>query len=418
LLQTDEKATVNQYKVLTVTHHQVPVDQLRHFIIPEEKQSEAYQIRLHTVKQQLQLDELMYLNTCNRVTYFFTSTRPLDRAFTASFFKTINPRFEACNTVHTIAFEGAEALQHLCEVGASLDSMVVGEYEIIRQLRVAYEESNALQLTGDDIRLAMKMLIPAAKRIFTETKIADRPVSVVSLAAARIRNMQLSPDARILFIGAGETNTHMAAYLRDMGFNDFTIYNRTLENAEKMARIYGGVPKALTALPNHKNGFDVIVSCTGAVHTPLTEEVYQTILGADTTQKVIIDLAIPSDIEMDIITKHHVHYINIDDLRVVAKMNLNLRKSEVIKAKQLVHDFVKEFQSVYIERLVEKAHSQIPIKLREIRNKAIEEVYAKDVESLDDQSRAVLEKVMDYMEKKYLALTMASSKNAMRGHHS
>jgi len=320
--------------------------------------------------------------------------------------------------VHTIAFEGAEALQHLCEVGASLDSMVVGEYEIIRQLRVAYEESNALQLTGDDIRLAMKMLIPAAKRIFTETKIADRPVSVVSLAAARIRNMQLSPDARILFIGAGETNTHMAAYLRDMGFNDFTIYNRTLENAEKMARIYGGVPKALTALPNHKNGFDVIVSCTGAVHTPLTEEVYQTILGADTTQKVIIDLAIPSDIEMDIITKHHVHYINIDDLRVVAKMNLNLRKSEVIKAKQLVHDFVKEFQSVYIERLVEKAHSQIPIKLREIRNKAIEEVYAKDVESLDDQSRAVLEKVMDYMEKKYLALTMASSKNAMRGHHS
>lgn len=409
---------MNQYKVLTVTHHQVPVDQLQHFIIPEEKQSEAYHNRLHTVKEVLHLDELMYLNTCNRVTYFFTSTKPLDRAFTATFFKTINPRFEACNTVHTIAFEGADALHHMCEVGASLDSMVVGEYEIIRQLRVAYEESNALDLTGDDIRLAMKMLIPAAKRIYTETKIADRPVSVVSLAASRIRSLHLPEDARILFIGAGETNTHMAAYLRDMGFSRFTIYNRSIENAQKMAALYGGAAYALTELPQHTGGFDVIVSCTGAVHTPLTEEVYAAILGQDTNQKVIVDLAIPSDIDPSILTKHDVQYINIDDLRLVAKKNLDLRKTEVIKAKQLVHDFVKEFQSVYIERLVEKAHSQIPLKLREIRNKAIDEVYAKDVEMLDEQSRLVLDKVMDYMEKKYLALTMASTKNAMRGHHS
>lgn len=406
---------MNQYKVLTVTHHQVPVDQLQHFIVPADKQSSDYQERLHTIKQTLHIDELMYLNTCNRVTYFFTTTKPLDRAFTATFFKTVNPHFEACNTVHTIAYEGLDALQHMCEVGASLDSMVVGEYEIIRQLRVAYDESNALQLTGDDIRLAMKMLIPAAKRIYTETGITDKPVSIVSLAAARIRALQLSEHARILLIGAGETNTHMSAYLRDMGFHDFTVYNRTLANGEKLARHIGGTAYPLDKLPEHTGGFDVIVSCTGAVHTPLTCEVYRQMLQGDTTRKVIIDLAIPTDIDPRIPVECAVDYINIDDLRIVAKKNMELRKTEVVKAKQLVHDFVKEFQSVYIERLVEKAHSQIPLKLREIRNKAIDEVYAREVDQLDPQAREVLDKVMDYLEKKYLALTMASSKNAMRG---
>ena len=407
---------MNQYKVLTVTHKQVPLENLRHFLVPADKQSADYSDRLHALKHSMELDELMYLNTCNRVTYFFTTTRPLDNAFTTGFFKSVNPDFEACNTVNATAYEGLDALQHLCEVGASLDSMVVGEREIIRQLRVAYEESNELQLTGDDIRLAMKMLIPAAKRIYTETRIADKPVSVVSLAASRLRDLDILPDARILFIGAGETNTHMSAYLRDMGFSRFTVFNRTFTNAETLAANLEGQAMPLSELAAFTGGFDVIVTCTGSVDPVLTEPIYTQLLQGDTSKKVIIDLAIPADTDPSIPENFPVEYIQVDDLRTIASRNLNLRKAEVVKAKHLVHEFVKEFQSVYIERLVEKAHSQIPIKLREIRNKAVDEVYAREVAQLDPQSREVMDKLLDYMEKKYLALTMASSKNAMRRH--
>ncbi|HMU70916.1 MAG TPA: hypothetical protein PKC38_12935, partial [Chitinophagales bacterium] len=84
---------------------------------------------------------------------------------------------------------------------------------------------------------------------------------------------------------------------------------------------------------------------------------------------------------------------------------------------KLVHEFVKEFQAAYIERLVEKAHSAIPQKLHEIRLRAVEEVYAKDVASLDPHAKEVMDKLLDYMEKKYLALTMASSKSNLRHPH-
>ncbi len=408
---------MNQYKVLTVTHKQVPLEQLREFIIPADKQETAYAAKLNQLKEQMGLDELMYLNTCNRVTYFFTTPKEIDNAFTANFFKAVNPSFEACNTVRTSAYEGLEAVQHMCEVGASLDSMVVGEREIIRQLRVAYEESNELQLTGDDIRLAMKMLIPAAKKIYTETSIADKPISVVSLAALRLRDLDIPATAKIIFIGAGETNTNMSMYLADMGYTNYTVYNRTLSNAETLAARLNGSAHALSELAHHTTGFDVIISCTGAVDPVLTYDIYKQITGDDAGRKVIIDLAIPQDVDARINADFNVEYIRVDDLRSVAKQNMHLRKAEVVKAKALVHEFVKEFQQVYIERLVEKAHSMIPLKLREIRDKAVDEVYAKEVAQLDPAARETVDKLLDYMEKKYLALTMASSKNAMRVKH-
>ncbi|MBK8344202.1 MAG: hypothetical protein IPL12_13375 [Bacteroidetes bacterium] len=407
---------MNQYKVLTVTHKHVPVEQLKHYIIDSDKSSPVLAEKLRFIKQNMQLDELMYLNTCNRVTYFFTTYQTINNSFTANFFKNVNPGFEACNAVNTNLFEGPQAFEHLCEVSASLDSMVVGEREIIRQLRVAYEESNEMHLTGDDIRLAMKMLIPAAKKIFGN-KIAEKPVSVVSLAALQLKKFALPAHAKFILIGAGETITNMSAYLIDMGFHNFTVFNRTLANAEKLASNIKGTPYSLSELPNYTGGFDVIITSTGSAKKEITTAIYKNLIGNDNSKKVIIDLAIPLDTEEEIITNFNVEYIKIDNLRSIAQKNLSSRKAEVIKAKHLVHEFVKEFQAAYVERMVEKAHSIIPLKLNEIRRKAVDEVYAKEMATLDNHAKEVVDKLLDYMEKKYLALTMASSKEASRHKH-
>lgn len=408
---------MNQYKVLTVTHKQVPVEQLRHYVINSDKESKDLAEKLHFIKKEMGLDELMYLNTCNRVTYFFTTTAPITGNFTTNFFRSVNPQFEACNAMHSSFYEGSQALEHLCEVSASLDSMVVGEREIIRQLRVAYEDSKDMQLTGDDIRLAMKFLIPAAKKIYSETKIAEKPVSIVSLAALKLRQFKLPVNTRFLLIGAGETISHMCDYLLDLGFKNFTVFNRTLINAEKLASSIHGRAFPLSELINYNEGFDVIITSTSSHKQEISENIYKALIGDDTTKKIIIDLAIPLDTEESVISNFPVEYIQIDDLRSIAQKNLASRKAEVIKAKHLVHQFVKDFQTAYVDRMVEKAHSIIPLKLNEIRKKAVEEVYVKEIAALDNNSKEVIDKLLDYMEKKYLALTMASSKEARHHKH-
>ena len=408
---------MNQYKVLTVTHKQVPVEQLRHYVINTDKESKKLAEKLRFIKQEMGLDELMYLNTCNRVAYFFTTRTEITGNFTTNFFKAVNPEFEACNTMHSSLYEGSQALEHLCEVSASLDSMVVGEREIIRQLRVAYEDSKDMQLTGDDIRLAMKFLIPAAKKIYSETKIAEKPVSIVSLAALKLRQFKLPSTTRFLLIGAGETISHMCDYLLDLGFKNFIVFNRTLINAEKLASSIHGQAFPLAELINYKQGFDVIITSTSSHKKEISENIYSALVGEDKSKKIIIDLAIPLDTDDAVIQNFPVEYIQIDDLRSIAQKNLASRKAEVIKAKHLVHQFVKEFQTAYVDRMVEKAHSIIPLKLNEIRKKAVEEVYAKDIAVLDNNAKEVIDKLLDYMEKKYLALTMASSKEARHHKH-
>jgi len=209
----------------------------------------------------------------------------------------------------------------------------------------------------------------------------------------------------------------MGTYLQDLGFKNFSIFNRTLSHAVVLAEKLNGDSYSLSDLQNYSKGFDVIVTSTSATKEIISEQIYSKLIGDDKKEKVIIDLAIPADVHPDIVNNNPVKYISIGDLRSEAQKNINSRKAEIYKAKKLVHEFVKEFQRVYLERMVEKAHSIIPIKLNEIKTKAIEEVYRKDFEKLDGQSQETLLKIISYIEKKYIALTMSSSKEAFRKHH-
>jgi glutamyl-tRNA reductase len=137
-------------------------------------------------------------------------------------------------------FEGEHALRHLFSVASSIDSLVVGEREIITQVRNAYEKCNELGLTGDLIRLAIKRTIEVGKEVYTHTNIARNPVSVVSLAYRKLRALNVKLDARFLIIGSGVTNTNMAQYLKKHKFANFTIFNRTIANAEKLATELNG----------------------------------------------------------------------------------------------------------------------------------------------------------------------------------
>jgi len=139
---------------------------------------------LNQVKRKLHLNELVFLSTCNRVEILFTTDKKIDKAFLTELFPLLNKNIKASEAKKLLAsaqiFTGLEAVNHILRVASSLESLVVGEREIITQLRQAYEKCNSLGLTGDFMRLLNKHTIETAKQVFTETNIAKNPVSVVS----------------------------------------------------------------------------------------------------------------------------------------------------------------------------------------------------------------------------------------------
>jgi len=276
-------------------------------------------------------------------------------------------------------------------------------------------------LTGDLIRLVMRHTIETAKKVYTETSIAKKPVSVVSLAYHRLRDMNISLDARILIIGAGMTNTNMSRFLKKHGFTKFAVFNRTLSKAEKLAHDLHGQALPLSALDSYSEGFDVIISCTGADCHIITPEIYHNLLGGDEGRKVVIDIALPQDLDPQIIESHNVTHISVNVLQKISNENLKERSKEIAHVESIITASLEEFKQTSLEefkqihriREVEIAMREVPEKVKEIRSTAVNEIFKKDIDMLDENSKDVLEKVLGYMEKKYMSVPMIMAKEIL-----
>jgi len=404
---------VQRIKVIAFTHKNIDLKEIGRFhledaVVPE---------RLAALRKESGAHELMYLSTCNRVEFHLIADTEITKSWLLGFFAAFNPSWNDTDlewaVSHASVFEGDSALRHLFNVASSLDSLVVGEREIITQVRNAYEKSTALGHTGDVLRLAVKKTIEAAKEIYTETQIAKKPVSVVSLAYRRLRELNVNLDARFLIIGAGATNNSMAKYLRKHGFSNFTVFNRTLINAEKLAAELNGQSFVLSELANYKGGFDVIVSCTGSSESIITKEIYKNLCAGDESRKIVIDLAVPNDLAPEVLDSYDINLIAVNNLQEVARENLLEREKELDACMEIIGRNIEEFNSILRERKVELAMSEVPRKVKEIREMAMNTVFANDIATMDQPSKEILEKVMAYMEKKYISVPMKMAKEIM-----
>ncbi|MEL6867283.1 MAG: hypothetical protein AAFP19_22850 [Bacteroidota bacterium] len=186
---------LNNYKILTITHRNARLDELKHFVI-QGNDEDRVQANLNDIKTSFGIKELFYLNTCNRIMYMLFTEQECNAEFTARFFQAVNPQIselvgEKLGDMLQI-YEGIDAIKHLYEVSSSIDSMVVGEREILRQVRNAYDQSLNWGLTGDNIRLAMQCTVESAKKVYANTRIGEKPVSVVSLAIQKLMQSRLS----------------------------------------------------------------------------------------------------------------------------------------------------------------------------------------------------------------------------------
>jgi glutamyl-tRNA reductase len=400
-------------KIIAFTHKQIELKELGRLVICQENLSE----KLQQVKAHFNIDEIFYIATCNRVEFVLVTDRIVDKEYTQRFIEALN--IGVCTNHMEVFLGGAsiyqdkEALNHLLRISCSLESLIVGEKEILAQVRKAYEQCRGDGLTGDFLRMVMNSVVKAAKEVYTDTCIAKHPISVVSLAYRKLKDMHLCANARVLIIGAGETNQNISKYLQKHKFSNFAVFNRTLSKAKQLAADLNGEAYNLEALKGYKKGFDVIITCTSSTEPIITTEIYQSLLNGDTDKKTIVDLAVPNDTAPEVVQNFPVNFIEVHSLNEVAKNNLQERYQELVHAEEIIKNNIAEFTGMLKQRRIELAMRQVPEKIKEIRNTAINSVFADEVQGMDQQNREILEKVINYMEKKYISVPMIMAKDIL-----
>ncbi len=402
---------MESFKVIAFTHKNIPLELVGKLHLETEAQTTV----LGALKLNFGFDELLFLSTCNRVEILVSCKFEIKPVHIKEICLFINSRLnnleaDALSKNAEIHY-GDEAVEHVLKVASSLDSLVVGEREIITQVRKAYDFCNALGLTGDFTRLLVKQTIETAKDVYTNTDIAKNPVSVVSLAYRQLKSLGIKNEARILFVGSGETNTTMAQYLQKHKFANFVVFNRTLSNALKLANSLKGEAYELNTLENYSRGFDVLIVCTSASEPIITTKIYTNLIGLETSKKIIIDLGLPANVHEDIVKNNSkLNYINIHSLKAQAEINLQLRKNEIVKCEQIIKSKADQFNWLHRERRIELAFGEVPKQVKAIKDLAVNEVFAKEINLLDNQSKEVLDKVLAYVEKKYNAIAIKTAK--------
>ncbi|MBK8502285.1 MAG: glutamyl-tRNA reductase [Saprospiraceae bacterium] len=390
--------------ILTVSHKELSLDRLPDYSVVHHDEQQL-RTRLLEIKHRHNLDELFYLNTCNRVLYLFVQKQPVDDDF-------INEFFIDRATDSIKHYRGEKAVFYLFQVASSIHSMVVGEREIITQLRTAYEQQRKWMLSGDALRLLIQHTIRAAKKVYAATKIGEKPVSVVSLAVQRLLEFKISSSIPIILVGAGTTNQLVVRHLTKKGFRNISVYNRSKHKAQQLVQGLAGKWGSLDDLISHDLEFGCLIACTGAPGPTVTPDLANKLAKGKIQEKIWIDLGLPSDIDTSLHHEYPDRVINLHSLQEVAKTNLGIRAKEICQANDILEAAMTNFGQSLVQRRIEKAFTKIPIQIRDIKEKALTEVFKRDLDSLDLQTKEVISKMMNYMEKKCISVPMKAAREA------
>ena len=401
------------YHLLTLTHRHAPLETIGKMVVSDH----ASPVLQH-LKDRFEWEEMMYLATCNRVVFLFYKHGPVSDSIAQDVVNVIRPdlSFDEQDTISAQMrlLHGTEAIRHWLEVAASMDSLVIGEREIIRQLREQYERSRDAGLTGDHLRLLMRFTIETAKEIYSQTGIGEKAVSVVALAFQEMLTSVPDRNSRILMIGAGQTNTLFAKFLLKYGYQNVMVFNRSFENAEKLAQTLQGRALPLDALAHYTEGFDCLVVCTGATEPVVTPEIYRHLLQGEQDVKTVVDLSVPNNVDKRILPAFPLQFIEIEGLKQIANEHLAYRENERRKAESMITERLFVYREQWHERQVERSMAHIPAEVRAVKERALYQVYGKEFAALDPQAQALVMEMMAYMEKKCTAIPIKEVKKLVK----
>ena len=329
--------------LLGINHKTAPVE-LRECIAFSGDESAT---ALQALRRQPHIKEVLLFSTCNRVEVLLVTdnnSRAISttKEFIADYNKIPLDQFENALYIH----EGDEAVRHVFRVASSLDSMVVGEPQILGQIKSAYRMATELKSSGVILNRLLHRTFFVAKRIRTETGIGDRAVSISFAAVELGRKIFGTLEGKtVLLIGAGEMAELSVEHLIRNKAGDIYVANRTFENGVALAKKFNGQALRFEEISDCLKFIDIIISSTGASDFVITREQVKGVLRARRNRPIFfIDIAVPRDIDPAVNRLSNSYLYDIDDLKDVVDENLEDRQQEAVKAERIVDEAVINFR--------------------------------------------------------------------------
>ncbi len=290
------------------------------------------------------VQEAVILSTCNR-TEIYAHLANGSEAQLADWLTRLRSADDPDVRARFYSHAGEAAARHLFRVACGLDSMILGEPQILGQIKDAYSQAQHHGAAGNHLHRLFQYAFAVAKQVRTDTHIGEHPVSV-AYATVHLARQIFSDFSKLtaLLIGAGETIELVAQHLREQGTRRMIIANRTLSRGHQLAEQFGGYAIGLHEIPMHLGEADIVIASTGSPEPLLTYATVSEILGARKHRPVLMmDIAVPRDIDPQVMELSDVYLFTIDDLRNVVENNQNSRRTAAHQAELLIDAQVAKF---------------------------------------------------------------------------
>jgi len=389
-----------QLIILGLNHKTAPIE-IRERLAFQESEMEKALSQAHSLPS---LKENMILSTCNRVEIYAISYEPEKairelKNFLSRYHELPLKEFE--KSLYLLI--GEEAVRHIFQVASSLDSMVVGEPQILGQIKSAYTMATESKTSGIILHRLLHRAFHVAKRVRTETRIGDSAVSVSSVAVELAERIFGSLEQRVVFlIGAGEMCELAARHLVAGGVEKILVTNRTYDRAVTLAQEIKGETIRFEEMALGLKRADIVISATDASHHLIRHDPIVKVM-KERKQKPIffIDIADPRDVEPSVGDIENVYLYNIDDLQKAANENMKDREKEARKAEGIVQEEVTKFVHWYQSLEITPTIIALKKKFEEIRKRELEKMLSfhphlseKERQSLEALTSAIVNKIL------------------------
>jgi glutamyl-tRNA reductase len=374
--------------VTGVSHDTAPVQVREQLTLTGEKLEAAFDwLKRH-------VGEAVVISTCNRLEVYAHLPMPgADANLLSSLFPDASAELEP----HAYRYKGRAAAHHLFEVAAGLDSLVLGEVEILGQVQRAWQEAHRAGLAGPVLSQLFHRAVALGKRAHSETSISRLPASV-SYAAVALARKVFGPDLRdrrVLVVGTGEVGEGVARCLYENGAHATVVAHRQITRAEGVAQRYRAELAGWHELPARLAASDIVISSTAAPHIILQKaQISEAMRGRESRPLHLIDLAVPRDIDPAAASVTNVHLHNIDDLHAVVQSTLNERQSAVPQIRDMVEQETLKFGDWLGEREAVPAIKHLRARADEVTRQEVERALSK-LPGLSSRERRIIEAMAD-----------------------
>jgi len=346
--------------------------------------------------------EGLVISTCNRTEIFGL---PANSDLTHQHIKNLITDIKSSKEISDENLEkyiSRDALRHLFKIASGIDSLLVGDNQIFKQIKESFQIAEEMDFAGFLMKRIFDSAIRTGKRAISETKISDGAVTVSYAAVQLIEKIFFNLSKKsALVIGTGETGEIAAKHLRDKGIGRLALTNRTFEKAERLATELNTAVFPFDTFKDHLYKFDIIVSATSSPGILLSkEDIKSSMKKRNSEPMVIMDIAIPRDVDPETKKIESVFYHDIDSLNIIVEQNLARRKAEIPKVEKIIEEELLSFYEWYNSLQAAPTIKELRDKFESIRaeevEKNINKFSAEDREKLEIVTKRIINKILHH----------------------